>query len=63
MLRRWMHRLLFPPLALVSPADAAFGLLLAHVLRSGDTGPAAYAAYLLSTWALVVTIVAGVNWK
>lgn len=59
-----MHRLLFPPLAVVLLADLAFGLLLAHVLRSGDTGPAAYAAYLLSTWALVVTIVAGVRiWR
>ena len=60
-MRRQFRRLFMLPLPLVPLADLPCALLLIQCLRTGETGPIAHAAYLLSTWALVVTIVAGVR--
>ena len=60
-MRRLLHRVFFVPLPLVPLVDLPCFLLLAQCLRAGETGIVAHIAYLLSTWALSVTIVAGVR--
>ena len=60
-MRRLMHRVFFVPVPLVPLVDLPCFLLLAQCLRAGETGVVAHAAYLLSTWALTITIVAGVR--
>ena len=60
-LRHIARRALFLPLPLVPLLDLPVALLLIQCLRTGETGVIAHAAYLLATWALSVTILAGVR--